>query len=178
MNNSIFDHHLFDHGKYVSSGAKFSECRVWRYTLWRIWDEALPYMNVIALNPSTADERNDDPTIRRCIDFARRWGYGGLYMTNIFAFRATDPKVMKKAEDPVGPENDFWLRKTAKGAGLVVAAWGTHGSFKDRARDVIEQITDLHCFRITKGGWPEDPLYLPKALNPVPYRTERSINVS
>src|SRR5262249_55544994 len=116
-----------------------------------------------------ADHVRDDPTIRRCLDFAKRWGYGGLYMTNIFAFRATDPKVMKKAADPIGLENDFWLRKTAKGTGLVVAAWGTHGAFKDRARDVIEQIPDLHCLRTTKSGMPEHPLYLPKALTPIPY---------
>ena len=162
---------LFDHSKYITSSAVFSPCHVWRYQLCRVWDER-PYLNVIALNPSTADAFKDDPTIRRCIDYARRWGYGGLYVTNIFAFRATDPKVMKAAPDPIGPENDRWLRKTAKRAGLVVAAWGTHGAFKDRAQEVIEQIPNLHCFRITQNGWPEHPLYLPKSLTPVPYGKE------
>jgi hypothetical protein len=168
MNNS-----LFDHGKYISTGAEFSSCRTWRYTLWRIWDEAAPYLNVIGLNPSTATETLDDPTIRRCIAFARSWGYGGLYMTNAFAFRATLPKVMKKAAEPVGADNDLWLKKTAESAGLVVAAWGREGGFRDRDRAILTMIPNLHCFRVTpKTGYPEHPLYLPGDLKPIPYKKE------
>ena len=95
----------------------FSPCRRYRYTLWRAWDMFNPgYVMFIGLNPSTADEVQDDPTIRRCIGYAKEWGYGAFCMTNIFAFRATDPRVMKAQADPVGPENDKWLTECAKGA--------------------------------------------------------------
>lgn len=86
----------------------------------------------VGLNPSTADELLDDPTIRRCVAFARSWGYGALCMTNLFAFRATDPDVMKSADDPVGPENDQHLQDLANGASVVIAAWGVHGTFGGR----------------------------------------------
>ena len=105
---------LFDTA--IIKGARFSDCRLYRYQLWRIWDEGRPYLNVIGLNPSTADETRDDPTIRRCIDYAKRWNYGGLFMTNIFAFRATLPAVMKKQVEPVGSDNDHWLIETAANA--------------------------------------------------------------
>src|SRR5690242_6108456 len=105
----------------------FSDCRAYRYTLWREWDIFdKNYVMFVGLNPSTADERVDDPTIRRCIDFAKRWGYGALCMTNLFAYRATDPRVMKAFPYPVGPENDKWLVRCAREAGVVVAAWGNH----------------------------------------------------
>ena len=94
---------LFD-GAGMEKGARFSESRTHRYALWRIWEKGAPMVMFVGLNPSTADETQDDPTIRRCIDFAKRWGYGGLYMLNIFAFRATNPKDMKAAADPVGPD--------------------------------------------------------------------------
>lgn len=95
----------------------FSEDRAFRYTLWREWDvdsltgcaDDLPhghqFAQFIGLNPSTADETRDDPTIRRCIGFAKLWGYGALCMTNLFAFRATKPRDMRQAADPIGPEN-------------------------------------------------------------------------
>ena len=94
------------------------------------------YLMVVGLNPSTADEVQDDPTIRRCIDFAKRWGYGALCMTNIFAYRATLPKDMKMAMNPIGEENDYWLGSCAKDAGMVLGAWGRHGSFMGRAEYV------------------------------------------
>lgn len=154
--------------KNEESGAIFSECRTWRYQLWRIWDTDLPMLNVTALNPSTADETKNDPTVRRCINFAKSLGYGGLYVTNIFAFRATLPADMKKAEDPVGPENDYWLAKTAEMSGMTVAAWGVHGNFLNRAAHVEKIIKDLYVFRLTrKTRVPEHPLYLPGNLEPI-----------
>ena len=89
--------------------AVFSPCRTYRYALSRVWAADKPYALFIGLNPSTADETLDDPTIRRCIDFAKRWGYGGLVMANLFAYRATNPSEMKAATDPVGVANDEWL---------------------------------------------------------------------
>ena len=92
----------------------FSECRRYRYALTRIWDETGPYAMFICLNPSTADEIQDDPTVRRCINFAKSWGFAGVCMTNIFAYRATQPADMMAAADPVAPENDMWLKKLAE----------------------------------------------------------------
>lgn len=83
----------------MNKGAKFSDCRKYRYTLWRIWNESEPCVMFIGHNPSTADEKEDDPTIRRCINYSRDWGYGGLYMVNLFAYRATDPKDLIAATD-------------------------------------------------------------------------------
>ncbi|MEP0894347.1 DUF1643 domain-containing protein [Leptolyngbya boryana FACHB-1624] len=82
----------------------------------------------VGLNPSTADETHDDPTIRRCTKFAKDWGYSGLCMTNLFAYRATDPKEMIASVDSIGLENDQYLLEYAARAGIVVAAWGNHGT--------------------------------------------------
>lgn len=152
----------------VSTGAVFSPCRTWRYQLHRCWNPLAPKLNVIGLNPSTADETQDDPTIRRCISFARDWGYGSLYMTNIFGYRATDPKVMKAFPEPIGPENNEWLVTTSKECDKSIAAWGTHGNFLNRHKDILELLDDLYVFRLTKKtGVPEHPLYLPGNLIPV-----------
>lgn len=121
----------------------------------------------IGLNPSTADEINNDPTVRRCIGYAQSWGYEGMCMTNIFAFRATDPKVMKAQTDPVGPDNDRHLIATAKDAKLIVAAWGVHGSHLGRGRKVRQMIQNLHYLALTKKGIPRHPLYLRKTLEPI-----------
>ena len=144
------------------SGAEFSECRTYRYVLWRRWDWQ-GYANqimFIGLNPSTADETEDDPTIRRCLRFARDWGYGGLLMMNAFAFRATDPKVMKAAADPVGPGNDEAFGYRRSQVGMIVAAWGENCPAKreQRVLQVIGQT--IHCLGKTKSGRPKHPLYL------------------
>lgn len=154
----------------LSKGAMFSPCRTYRYALWRMWDSAKGFCMFICLNPSTADETVDDPTVRRCTGYAEAWGYGGMYMTNLFAFRATDPHEMKRAIDPVGPQNDFHLVSTAKEAAVVIAAWGTAGSFLSRDVDICKLIWPMECLRMTKTGYPAHPLYLPKGLTPVPFR--------
>lgn len=155
------------------SDTDFSPCRTWRYTLTRMWDKTKQPVMFVALNPSTADEVRNDPTVRRCMGYARFWGYGGLVMTNIFAFRATDPRVMKAAKDPVGPENDSWLQRKAETAGIVVAAWGTHGVYRGREDAVrlmfIQRKVRLMCLGKTKGGHPKHPLYLPKDAPLVPW---------
>ena len=121
----------------MKTDAKLSECRQYRYALWRTWDDSKPYAMFVGLNPSTADETDDDPTIRRCIVFAKDWGYGGLCMANLFAYRATDPSNMFSAQDPIGPQNDVWLERLAKDAGIVVAAWGNHGGHLGRSKIVL-----------------------------------------
>lgn len=151
----------------------FSPCRKYRYTLWREWDSKLPYVQFIGLNPSTADETKDDPTVRRCINYAKSWGYGALCMTNIFAFRATDPKVMKKQENPVGLDNDSHLLKCGARAGLIICAWGNHGSFINRDLTVTNFLNsnflDMHCLGVSQSGQPKHPLYLKKDLKPIRY---------
>ena len=149
----------------------FSKCRKYRYTLWRQWDFTNPsYAMFIGLNPSTADEVQNDPTVARCIDYSMRWGFGALCMMNIFSFRATLPTVMKAQPNPVGKDNNRWLVQIARDASVIVAAWGTHGSHLNRHQEVIALLGDkLHCLKETKDGFPSHPLYLKKSLLPVPY---------
>lgn len=148
------------------SGAYLSPCRTYRYALWRQWDPTLKFVVFIGVNPSTADELVNDNTINRCIAFAKAWGYGGLVMVNLFAYRHRDPKVMKAAADPIGPENDRILIELAKDAGVVVAAWGVNGVHLQRDVAVRRMLSNLHYLRLTKNGMPEHPLYLPKILVP------------
>lgn len=104
---------LFDLNDEWSSGAEFSPCRVWRYALWRRWDfgSRCNMVAFVGLNPSTADESLDDATIRRCINFAKSWGYDGMYMLNAYAFRATDPRDMKAFHEPIGKDNDCTIAR-------------------------------------------------------------------
>ncbi len=150
----------------------FSASRLYRYTLWRTWDMFQPaYLQVIGLNPSTADEMQNDPTIRRCIDFAKRWGYGSLCMTNLYAYRSTDPNMLLHIENPIGDENDKWLHDVSKNAGLVLAAWGTHKAIGLRHKTVMAfmETRPLVCLGMTKGGQPRHPLYVAKTQEPLPY---------
>ncbi len=117
-------------------------------------------MMVIGLNPSTADADEDDPTIRRCIAFADREGCGALAMGNLFALRATDPKALLHATNPVGPENERWLRYLGEHVSVVVAAWGAAPIAKRQAAQVAQMFESLRCFGRTKSGAPRHPLYL------------------
>jgi hypothetical protein len=162
----------------MSGGAWFSDDERYRYALLRTLDYDLfdgayrdETVNFIMLNPSTATAGVDDPTIRRCIGYARAWGFGSLMVTNLFAYRATDPKDLKRATDPVGPENDEYIRKTAQGSQLVVAAWGSHGVHQGRdaaVRRLFEEMgVPLMCLTTTKAGHPGHPLYLRADLRPI-----------
>lgn len=152
------------------AGATFSSCRRWRYLLWRCWDGAKPAANFLMLNPSTADETKLDPTCARARDYAERWGYGALIVTNVFAWRATDPDEMKAIADPVGPGNDRAIACAAREAAIVVCAWGNHGAHRDGARRVLEVLRKAgvatHALRVNRSGQPAHPLYLPGALVP------------
>ena len=143
----------------IKSDAVFSPDRLHRYGLWRLWDNNLPTVLFIGLNPSTADEFKNDPTIRRCIGYAKDWGYGGYIMGNIFAFRATDPDIMKAAKDPIGAENNEWLLRLHQEADLTIGAWGNYGKFMNRGKDVVAMIPNLKCLKITGQGYPSHPLY-------------------
>lgn len=157
--------------------AVFSPCRTWRYELWRRWDVSRPTCVFVGLNPSTADETTDDNTIRRCITYAREWGFGSLCMLNLFAFRATKPSVMRRVEDPVGPDNDATLERVCRDAGLVVAAWGVHGTHRNRAGEVVNRnlLGEYAVLDLTRDGIPGHPLYLPKTLVPVHHATHEPV---
>ena len=157
--------------KLTESGATFSSCRRWRYLLWRRWDEKKPVANFLMLNPSTADETQLDPTCSRARDYAERWGYGALIVTNVFGWRSTDPDVMKAAKDPVGPGNDAAIVRAAQESALVVCAWGNHGAHLKRSlavtRLLLEAKVKLHALRVNTNGEPAHPLYLPGNLRPL-----------
>jgi len=147
--------------------AHLSACRKYRYALWRTWDKTKPQVMVIGLNPSTADETKDDPTLIRCINFAKSWGYGSVCMANLFAYRATAPSDMKASSDPIGTENDAWLLKLSKEAGIVVAAWGNDGCYLNRSHAVRKALSNLHYLKMNKSGEPAHPLYLKGGLTPL-----------
>ena len=131
-----------------------------------MWDETQPYVLFVGLNPSTADATNNDPTITRCINFAKSWGYGGMYVTNLFAYRATQPKDLKAAKNPVGKDNDSWVLKLAKDAGIIVAIWGNHGAYQSRSQEMLKILPRPHCLKVSKTGEPMHPLYLKADLKP------------
>lgn len=150
----------------IKKDALFSQDRKYRYTLTRIWIPEKSYVCFVGLNPSTADENIDDPTVRRCINFAQAWGYGGLMMMNLFAFRSTDPKQLYTEIDPVGSQNDFYLQFVSAQAGITIIAWGVKGGFHARDMAVIKLLTRPHYLTLTKDGYPGHPLYLKADLQP------------
>ena len=151
----------------------FSEDRVYRYNWARRLSNEPGRMLCIGVNPSKADEDRSDNTVTRCCNFARRFGYGVLEMANLNAFRATDPKDMKAASDPVGPDNDFHLREAIRRCDLIVPAWGIHGAFMDRDQEVLEIIRREgkvpYCFGKTKDGYPRHPSRLANSTELVRY---------
>jgi hypothetical protein len=155
-------------------GTVLSDCERYRYLLTRDWDDDQPSAVFVMLNPSTADAFTDDPTIRRCLRYARDWGCGGLMVVNLYAWRATQPTDLWTAEDPVGPENDAHLYAAAKVAaesgGPLVGAWGTHAR-SERIAAVLGMpgMDRLSALDVTKAGQPRHPLYLSAELTPRPW---------
>lgn len=153
--------------------AVFDLSRAYRYLLTRTWDEGLPRVTWVMLNPSTADAFADDPTIRRCAAFARSWNAGGISVVNLFAFRATDPAELRRTADPVGDLNDEYVCRACRPPATVVAAWGAHGTAADRAAAVARMLAAaqvrLHCLGITRDGHPRHPLYVPASAVLQPY---------
>lgn len=154
----------------VDGTAVLSHDRIYRYELWRRWRGDDRTAVFIGLNPSTADETKDDPTIRKCVGFAKRWGFGALGMLNLFAFRATQPKDMKQAADPVGPDNDETIRRVTSDCAVVVAAWGKDGSHLGRDKEVAQIISAPMCLRLNGDRSPGHPLYIPYEATLTPFR--------
>lgn len=155
----------------IKKDAILDESRMYRYVLIRKWgNNEDNFVNFILLNPSRADERFDDPTIKACITFAQNWWFDGFYVTNLFAFRATKPKDLKKVLDPIGLLNNRHLGETAKKSKKVVIAWGNHGSFKERDKEVLQILTRIctpHCIQKLKNGSPKHPLYIKRDTKPI-----------
>ena len=150
--------------------AIISDCGKYRYTLERAWSRDPRYLMYIMLNPSTADAEKDDPTIRRCIGFAKLLGYDGILVGNLYAFRATNPKELRNQGNIVGPDNDKHLLALANRAQQIVCAWGQPGPEIWRARDVRQLLSyPLYALGFTKGGYPRHPLMLPKTARPIEF---------
>lgn len=167
-------------------GATLSECNTYRYHLWRYVGPQERVATFIMLNPSAADAVVDDPTIRRCMGFARTWDCGRLVVVNLFAFRSVSPAKMKRQSDPVGPENDEHIIRAAKAAALndgkIVCAWGVHGKHQDRDKAVLAILNQIGvrplCLAMSKDGMPKHPLYLPRTAEPVEYRARATTSPS
>jgi hypothetical protein len=163
-------------------GAIIDPTGTYRYRLWRQWDRTQPRVAFVMLNPSTADAVTDDPTIRRCIRLAQSWGYGSVEVVNLFAYRATQPAVLRRVADPIGPKNDRYLLQTRRRARTIIAAWGNHGLLGGRGRVVLRLLGNeagWHCLGMTKHGQPRHPLYVrrdavPLALALRAYESARS----
>jgi hypothetical protein len=155
------------------STAQYSDCERYRYSLTRVWQPTGGRVLFVMLNPSTATEMQNDPTVERCERRARALGFGGFQVTNIFAWRDTDPRKMRAATDPVGPLNDAAIRDGAAWADQVIAAWGTHGAHLDRGAAVEALLRDadrsVHHLGLTKHGHPKHPLYIAYARQPEPW---------
>ena len=149
------------------SGATFSKDRRYRYRLWRAWGDPNLCCVFVGLNPSTADESNDDPTIRKCIGFAKRWGFGAVDVVNLFAFRSTEPAGLLAGVDPVGRCNSYQLTQAFENARRIVWAWGSHGPRIQRliipasiSARRIERACEVGTLGTTKDGSPRHPLML------------------
>lgn len=155
--------------------AAISPCGQYRYWLSREWapSDRMPLMWIM-LNPSTADAEIDDPTIRRCIAFSKEWGYGSMRVGNLFAFRATNPRDLFDAPDPVGPQNAYHLNRSASTSAAIVCAWGGHWMASNGiAKDILRRIVQpggLWCLGRTKSGAPRHPLYVKSSTPLVEYQ--------
>lgn len=162
----------------IEKGAEISECGKYRYRLWRVWDRSKPFVMFLMLNPSTADANVDDPTIRRCIGFAKSWGYGGIVVCNLFAYRATNPKELLNVCDPVGPENQQHLDECIQESEKVIFAWGNSLIVKKLFNKlgylsmVKFKTSKSHFLVRSKDNTPMHPLYLKADLKPIPYITK------
>ena len=163
-------------GEGTRSLAVYSDCETYRYALTREWDAGGRKLMFVMLNPSTASELKNDPTVERCERRARALGFGAFRVTNLFAFRATDPADLRAAAEPVGPDNDSALREGAAWADQIVAAWGVHGTHLNQAAGVtgLLRAMDVPLFHLglTRDGHPRHPLYVSYAQRPVAWQPQ------
>lgn len=157
----------------ADSTAIYSPCESYRYLLTRVWNPTGARALFVMLNPSTATELQNDPTVERCERRARALGFGAFRVANIFAYRATDPRVMRAALDPVGPENDRMIAQSAPWADRIICAWGSHGAHMARGAQVEALLRATGCplfhLGLTRHGHPKHPLYIAYAKQPEPW---------
>lgn len=155
------------------NGAVFSGDGRYRYRLWRIWDPSVPPAVFVMLNPSIANDYQNDPTVERCQRHAMAMGCGGIRVANIFALVSTDPKGLYNEADPVGPENDAAILQSITDAGVVICAWGAHGNYRNRGHDVLALIRHAgvvpHFLKLNADGTPKHPLYVSYSDAPQPW---------
>jgi hypothetical protein len=156
----------------ISKNAIIDPTGTYRYSLTRMWDQSLiGHLVFVMLNPSTADDKIDDPTIRRCIGFAKTLGYGSMEVVNLFAYRATNPDELKNCVDPIGLKNDEYILDAAKRATQIIFAWGTKGIFLNRGKLVGDLLFEYEptCLAKTNAGHPKHPLYIKGNCKPISY---------
>lgn len=148
------------------SGAIFSGNRQYRYALWRVWDREKPAVIFIGFNPSTADEIHNDQTVWKMAWYAKYWGYGGIYIGNLFALVSTSPYDLISmhrinGKQGIGKDNNKYLQEIKRVAGIIVVGWGNNAEYSDRHKEVLDLLgRPLYCFNVTKKGYPSHPLYL------------------
>lgn len=149
---------------YLENDAVISDCGQYRYLLRRVWDHAKPRALLIMLNPSTADARTDDATIRSCVRLLTGLGYGSLEVVNVFAWRATDPSELSKVEKPLGPDNEAVVYAAVSRCDVVICAWGAHPLAAAKTTHLRSFLRSrkpaIYCFGKTKAGAPKHPLYI------------------
>ena len=144
----------------------------YRYLLWREWSSSSPTISFIMLNPSRADAEVNDPTITRCINFAKSWNYGRLEVVNLFAYRISKPSLLKQAAEPIGKDNDRYILKSVARSDRAILAWGNHGTWRKQDLYTLELLKDydyLYSLGITKKGCPRHPLYLHSTIQAQKY---------
>jgi len=151
----------------MNKSAIISDCGLFRYELTRMWDNSLPCLGFVMLNPSTADANIDDPTIRKCIGFAKKLGYGSIIVTNLFAYRATSPKALKANGYQIGEHNNDYIFNMTLSVDNVICAWGVNARGLDRATKVLKMIEKPLALRLTPDGIPWHPLMLPYSCEPI-----------
>lgn len=154
---------------FENNGAAFSECRKYRYALWRIWDESKPLVMFIGLNPSTADESETDPTITRVINFAKDWGFGGVYMMNLFCYVTSKPEELPIQDEHDNRVADIWLQHVKKSCSKIIFAWGNFKVAVKRSVEVIKIFPEAYALIINKNGSPRHPLYIKANVEPQLY---------
>lgn len=156
------------------SYALISEDGAYRYWLHRTWFTGKGWTVFLMLNPSTADQFQNDPTVRRCVGFAQLWGSRGVAIVNVFAARSTDAGVLHSLPDPVGPENELFIRVACRLSSRVVCAWGAHEFAHKRRQRIVQIIREMNampvCLGLTRSGNPQHPLYVPAAKELESYR--------
>lgn len=156
----------------MQTGAEFDATGRYRYLLWRSWETQIPRIGFVMLNPSRADAVRNDPTIRRCLGFARSWGFGALEVVNLFAYCTAQPRELRLVADPIGRENDRYLVGLVQRVDQIVLAWGNGGSWQARDRSVMALWGDrapIYCLGSTRLGQPKHPLYLRRDVPLIPW---------